>query len=159
MLGVPMDAARRRIMTVGIGARAAAALGILMAASAALKASPAPPGHDPEELLGTWRGTSTCADRVAAPACRDEVVVYDFTAAEKAGTVRWKADKVVDGQRLTMGEIELAYDAEAGCWSGEVTSPRFHTVWCLVVDGAHLTGTGRSLPGKETLRRIDARKD
>ncbi|HKQ97083.1 MAG TPA: hypothetical protein VJV75_04335 [Candidatus Polarisedimenticolia bacterium] len=118
-----------------------------------------PTDRDPSELLGTWRGTSTCTDRVAAPACHDEVVVYDFTPGAKPGLVRWKADKVVDGQRATMGELELSYDAGAACWYAEFVSPRARTAWCLVVDGEHLTGTGRLLPGRETVRRIDVRKD
>lgn len=140
------------------GRRAGRALGILVAASLELRASPAPSDHAPSELVGTWRGTSTCSDRVAAPACRDEVVIYDFTAGEK-GTVHWKADKVVEGQRQTMGELDLAYDAGARCWSAEFRSPRVRMVWCLVVDGAHLTGTGRQLPGDQTVRKIDARKE
>jgi hypothetical protein len=32
-------------------------------------------------------------------------------------------------------------------------------VWSLVVEGAHLTGTGRQIPGDKTIRKIDARKD
>ena len=116
-------------------------------------------GRAPSELVGTWRGTSTCTDRVAAPACRDEVVVYEFTPGEKPGTVHWKADRVVDGQRQTMGEIDLAWDAGERCWSAEFRSPRVHVVWCLTVEGARLTGTGRTLPGGETVRRIEARKE
>lgn len=139
--------------------RAGRALGILVAASCVLRASHAPADHKPEELIGTWRGTSTCTDRVAAPACRDEVVVYDFTSGAKPGTVSRKADKVVEGRREPMGEMDLAYDAEQRCWSAEFRSPRGGVVWCLAVDGAHLTGTGRLLPGKETVRRIDVRKD
>jgi hypothetical protein len=129
-----------------------------MGAAWALAAS-APPGHEPSELIGTWRGTSTCTDRVAAPACRDEVVVYEFTAGEKPGWVHWKADKVVEGQRQPMGEMDLVYDAGGRCWTAEFNSSRVHSVWSLVVDGAHLTGTGRLLPGKQMVRRIAARKD
>jgi hypothetical protein len=109
--------------------------------------------------IGTWRGTSTCTDRVAAPACHDEVVVYEFTAGAKPGAVRWKADKVVDGQRVPMGEMDLAFDTDDACWKAEVTSPRSHSTWCLVVDGSHMTGTGRLLPGKQTVRKIDVHKD
>jgi hypothetical protein len=86
-------------------------------------------------------------------------VVYEFTAGEKPGTVRWKADKVVEGKRLPMGELDLAYDAGEKCWEAEYSSPRVRIAWCLMVDGTHLTGTGRQLPGKETVRRIDVRKD
>jgi hypothetical protein len=114
---------------------------------------------EPAEIIGTWRGTSTCSDRVAAPACRDEVVVYELTAGAKPGTVHWQADKIVDGERGTMGESELAYDAVKKCWAAELRTPRVHIVWCLVVDGTHLTGTARLLPGKETVRKVDLRKD
>jgi len=109
--------------------------------------------------IGVWRGTSTCTDRVAAPGCHDEVVVYEITASEKPGTVHWKADKIVDGQRRPMGETDLVYDIGDACWKGEFSSPRIHIVWCLAVDGAHMTGTGRLLPGKQTVRKIDVRKD
>jgi hypothetical protein len=115
--------------------------------------------HTPSELLGTWRGTSTCTDRVAAPSCHDETVVYDFTAGTKSGTVTWKADKVVDGKRLPMGEMDLAYDPGEKCWVAEFRSPSVHSRWCLTVDGTHLTGTGRLLPDKQMIRKIDARKD
>jgi len=131
----------------------------LVIAGLALTASASPDDRKPSELVGTWRGTSTCTDRVAAPACHDEVVVYEFTAAVKPGTVLWKADKIVDGRRAPMGEMDLVYDTGEACWRGEFSSPRVHSVWCLAVDGAHMTGTGRLLPAKQTVRRIDVRKD
>jgi hypothetical protein len=139
--------------------RAGRTIGFLVAAGCVLGASAAPSNHDPSELIGTWRGTSTCADRVAAPACRDEVVIYDFTAGAKPGTVQWKADKVVEGQRQPMGEFDLAYDSGNACWAAEFSSPRVRIAWCLVVDGDRLTGTGRLLPGKQTVRKIDVRKE
>jgi hypothetical protein len=108
---------------------------------------------------GVWRGTSTCTDRVAAPACHDEVVVYEFAAGTPPGTVHWKADKIVDGKRLPMGEMDLNYDKAEACWKAEFQSPRAHVVWRLVVDGSHMTGTGRVLPGDETVRKIDVRKE
>lgn len=120
-------------------------------------AAPEPAG--PASPIGVWRGTSTCTDHVAAPACKDEVVVYEFTAAATPGTVHWQADKVVDGKRQPMGEFDLTYDTDEACWRGEFQSPRVHTVWRLTVDGAHMTGTGQLLPGKETIRKIDVRKD
>lgn len=127
---------------------------ILLVSSVTVQAS-APP---PSQLLGTWRGTSTCTDRVAAPACNDEVVIYEFTTGVKPGTVRWAADKVVNGKRETMGEMELAYDDGEKCWKAEFSSPRVRTVWRLSVDGTKMTGSARLLPGNETVRKIDARK-
>jgi hypothetical protein len=118
-----------------------------------------PPAVAPAQLIGTWRGTSTCTDRVAAPACHDETVVYEFRAGPKPGAVVWAADKVVDGKRLPMGELELAYDTTEACWKAEFTSPRTKIVWRLKVDGTHLSGTGRQLPGDETVRKIEAQKE
>ena len=120
-------------MSSEFGKRAGRALCVLMLFGCVVKASDASTGHNPSELVGTWRGTSTCTDRDAASACRDEVVVYEFTAGAKPGTVLWKASKVVDGQKNLMGELELIYDAGEGCWAVEFSSPRVSIVWCLVV--------------------------
>jgi hypothetical protein len=117
------------------------------------------PADDPASLLGTWRGTSTCTDRVAAPACTDEVVVYEFKPGPKPGVIRWLADKIVDGKRQPMGELELAWDGAERCWKAEFSSPRVKTVWTLSVDAAHLTGAAHLQPGGETIRKIDAKKE
>ena len=127
----------------------------MLLGSALILQSNAPP---PSQLLGTWRGTSTCTDRVAAPACNDEVVVYEFTNGVKPGTVHWVADKVVSGKREPMGEMDLAYDEAEKCWKAEFSSPRVKSVWRLSVDGNKMTGSARLLPGNETIRKIDARK-
>jgi hypothetical protein len=111
------------------------------------------------QLIGTWRGTSTCVDLVAAPACHNETVVYVFTAGARPGAVHWVADKVIAGQREPMGEMELEYDNADGCWNAFFTSPRAKIEWRLVVAGARLSGTARLLPGKETIRKLDLRKE
>jgi hypothetical protein len=116
-------------------------------------------GSGPTQLIGTWRGTSLCTDRVAAPACHDETVVYEFTTGPKAGTVHWAADKVVNRQRQRMGEFDLAYDEAEGCWKAEFSSPRVRSVWRLVVDAAQLSGTARLLHGNQTIRKVSLRKD
>ena len=120
-------------------------------------AAAAVPG--PEQLVGTWRGTSTCTDRVAAPACQDENVVYEFTAGPKPGMVHWAADKIVNGQRERMGEFDVTYDTAEACWKAEFSSPRVKSVWRLTVDGARMSGTGRLLPGNETIRTLELRKE
>jgi hypothetical protein len=115
--------------------------------------------HDRSEVIGTWRGTSVCTDRVAAPACKDEVVVYDVTAGVKAGEVHWKADKVVNGERLTMGEMDMAYDSGDACWRAVFTGPRGQVVWCLAVEGTKMAGRAWLLPGKQQVRKVEAKKD
>jgi hypothetical protein len=111
------------------------------------------------QLIGVWRGTSTCTDLVAVPACRNETVVYEFTAGSQPGTVDWVADKIVNGQRERMGELQLAYDKVEGCWKGAFNSPRIKSVWRLSVDGARLSGTARLLPRNEMVRKVDLRKE
>ena len=117
-----------------------------------------PPTPPVSQLQGTWRGTSTCTDRVAAPACQDETVVYEFTRGVKPGTVHWVADKIVNDRRQSMGEMELTYDASESCWKAEFTSPRLTSVWRLTVASGKLTGTARLVPGNETVRRVELRK-
>jgi hypothetical protein len=129
--------------------------GILVAAVAAAGGQVAAVPPPPSELLGIWRGTSTCTDRTAAPACTDEIAVYEFSAGAKPGTVHWQADKMVNGRREAMGASELTYDATNACWKAEIAGPRASSVWCLSVHGTHLTGTATLLPGKHTIRKID----
>lgn len=112
-----------------------------------------------DTILGTWRGSSACTDRVAAPACRDEVVIYDVRASGKAGVATLKADKVVDKERVPMGELEFAYDKGEGCWRSEFETPRAHGVWCLVVKGKQMTGTLRLPPAGSIVRRIQLQHD
>jgi len=51
-------------------------------------------------LVGTWRGTSICADREHWPACNDEQVIYEARLKHRApDTVTVSADKVVNGVR------------------------------------------------------------
>ena len=115
--------------------------------------------QSPAQLFGTWRGTSTCTDRVLAPGCNDEIAVYEFKAGSKPGTVLWIADKVVNGQRQNMGELDMTYDKAESCWSVEINTPRVHDVWCLSANGAQLTGTLRQLPGKQIIRKVSLKKD
>jgi hypothetical protein len=141
-------------------AGAVSALAALLAGGALSSyALPAPTAGGPAAPSGVWRGASTCTDRVAAPACRDEVVVYEFTDGAKPGIVHWKADKIVEGRREPMGEMDLAWDKGEACWRAEFKSPRVHSVWCLTVDGPRIRGTARLLPGRQVVRKIEVRRD
>ena len=119
----------------------------------------ASPNRPRSELIGVWRGTSVCTDRIAAPACKDEVVVYEFSPGSQPEIVHWKADKVVAGERVPMGEFDLAYDRSDACWRAEFISPTVHLVWCVTVEGTELKGTAWLPPGKQIVRKIEARKD
>ena len=133
--------------------------GFTLVALAAAFLAGAPAEREPAELLGLWRGTSQCTDRVAAPACHDEEVVYTFTAGIAPGAVRWKADKIVDGTREPMGDdLDVAWNTGEGCWKAEFANARVHVVWCFRVTAGELHGSAWLLPGKQTVRRVDARR-
>jgi hypothetical protein len=117
------------------------------------------PAADLAGFLGTWRGSSTCTDRVAAPACQDEVVVYEVRKTDRVGVAKVAADKVVEKQRIPMGEFEFAYDKGEGCWRSEFETPRAHGVWCLIVQGKQMAGALRLLPGGETVRKVQLRRE
>jgi hypothetical protein len=108
------------------------------------------------DFLGTWRGTSICVNRKVAPACKDEMIVYDVQRSEKPKTAILKAYKIVDGQRLPMGELEFVYGDKDGCWRSELSTPRVHGVWCLVVEGRSLTGSLRVMPDDVEVRKVQA---
>ena len=112
------------------------------------------------DIVGTWSGSSICVDRQAAPACNDEQVVYEINANPgKSDTVTAKADKIVDGKRLSMGVLEFTHDAKSGTWTSELETPRVHALFRLTVNGATLSGTLALLPSKTVVRKIDLRKD
>jgi hypothetical protein len=117
-------------------------------------------GGTVDEIVGTWSGSSVCVDRQAAPACNDEQVVYDVNANPgKPNTVTVKADKVVDGKRVSMGALVFTHDAKSGSWTSGFDTPRFHALWRLTVNGAMLTGNLTLLPSKAVVRKINLRKD
>ena len=137
-------------------------LAFLLAAAQVVPApvpSSPPDDHPRSELIGLWRGASACTDRVAAPACRDEIVVYEFTPAADERTVRWKADRVVNGKRETMGEFDVVYDRPDACWKAEFRSARVQVVWCLVPAGDAMAGSAWLLPGRQRVRKVEARRD
>ena len=117
-------------------------------------------GGTVDEIVGTWSGSSVCVDRQAAPACNDEQVVYEINASPgKPNTVTAKADKVVDGKRLSMGDLEFTHDAKSSSWTSTLETPRVHALWRLTVNGQVLAGTLTLLPSKAVVRKIDLRKE
>ena len=116
-------------------------------------------GRPADEIVGTWSGSSVCVDRQAAPACKDEQVIYDIRANPgKPNMVTVKGDKVVDGKRLFMGDLEFTHDATTGSWTSELGAPQVHGLWRLKVDGAVMTGTLTQIPSKAVVRKIELRK-
>ena len=113
-----------------------------------------------DAIVGTWRGSSLCVDRQAAPACNDEQVVYEIGASPgKPNTVTVKADKVVDGKREFMGALDFSHEAKSGSWTSDFENPRVHALWRLTVTGETLKGTMVVLPSRAVVRRMDLKKE
>jgi len=126
----------------------------LAATSSAMEA------QDAKAMLGVWRGTSLCANREVTPACKDEEVVYEFreTSPPAAGKLTMAADKIVNGERQPMGELDFVWDPKAGAWVCEIHS-RYHGLWSFAPpkDG-ELAGTLVLLPEKTVVRKAAAKR-
>ena len=120
-------------------------------------ATPAP--SDIGGFVGTWRGTSTCVNREFAPACKDEVVVYEVARTDKPGVAHMKAYKIVDGEKGLMGEMDYTFDAKNACWSGEFRNERVHVVHRLKIEGASMTGTLSDVATGTTVREMELKRD
>jgi hypothetical protein len=118
--------------------------------------TPEGPPPPPEPIFGVWRGSSLCMDRERAPACKDEEVLYTFTrpADGAEGKAHQKAEKIVDGKPVLMGELDFNYDPDLRAWTSEFESPRFHGLWSYSVAGGKLTGTLLELPSHAILRTV-----
>ena len=135
--------------------RCAAALLLFLARPAPSRAAEA----DVQKIVGTWRGSSTCVDRKAAPACKDEVALYEIAAVPDAiDRVAVKGYKVVDGERQFMGDLAFTLGRD-GVWVCDFESPRMKSRWTLTVDGTKMTGTSTLLPSNALVRRMQLEKD
>ena len=139
-------------MTAGAWRSRAVALALLVT-------HPAGAAGARDALLGTWRGTSLCTNREAAPACADEQVVYDISATPgKADEITLKADKIIDGRREPMGELTFRPDAASSRWVTEIQTPRVHALWYLSLANGVLSGGMALLPSKTQVRKIELRR-
>jgi hypothetical protein len=112
-------------------------------------------------ILGTWRGTSTCVNLEAAPGCKNEEVIYEFRELTPpvAGKLNLKADKIVDGKIVPMGEFDLVWVSAEGAWSCEIQTPRVHALWSFKQpSGDELAGTLVLLPDRTLVRKAAARR-
>jgi hypothetical protein len=86
--------------------------------------------------------------------------VYEIGASPgKPNTVTVKADKVVNGKRESMGDLDFTHDAKSGSWTTEFENTRIHARWRLTVDGETMKGTMVLLPSGAAVRRMDLKKE
>ena len=104
-------------------------------------------------IVGSWRGTSICVDKVNFPACKDEQVIYDVRQNGSArDTVTVRADKVVNGVREFMAEFD--FHRADSTWVAEYQNPRTRIQIVLRVRGAHMTGVLTDEPSGRRVRDI-----
>jgi hypothetical protein len=126
----------------------------LVAVSSTLEA------QDAKAILGVWKGTSLCVNREAAPACRDEEVILEFreTTPPASGRLNVKADKVVHGEVLPMGELDFVWDPKASAWACEIQA-RNRGLWIYSPPkGDELSGTLIQLPDRTLIRKVAVRR-
>jgi hypothetical protein len=87
---------------------------------------------NPADVVGTWEGESICTVRPSA--CHDEHVIYDIKQTDH-GRFSMSADKVVNGERQNMGDLECTYDGKT------VSCPFAKGVWSFEVSGTKMSGT------------------
>lgn len=144
----------RNSISVGLQVSFAVTIVICLLPSAAAQ-------DETSSILGVWRGSSVCVNRDLAPACKDEEIIYTFRAPipPKPNTVILKADKVVNGEILPMGELEFSCEPDSKRWLSEFKSPRFHSLWSFAFTGSELSGQAIDVPSKAVLRNVRARKE
>jgi|SRR5881394_1778306 len=109
--------------------------------SIVLMAGPGSAAAQSGAIVGTWRGTSTCVDREHFPSCNDEQVIYDARLTHSApDTVAIRADRLVNGARVFMGELFFTPQADSS-WIADVHTPRVHFFVRLRSAGQRMTGT------------------
>lgn len=105
-------------------------------------------------IVGSWRGSSTCVDKIRFPACHDEIVIYDIRALPgTSDTVMLRADKLAHGAREFMYQLPFAREADSA-WSAEFRSPRGHGRWVLQVRGSLMSGRLLDLPSLKVVREM-----
>jgi hypothetical protein len=106
---------------------------------------------DESQLFGDWKGASIVVANSAV--ARDERVVWHISKAKEPGKVRVTADKIVNGQSITMGTGDWVYDKtkKTITWKSKVG------VWNLSVDGDTMKGT-LTLTDRTVFRRVSLQR-
>ncbi len=136
-------------------------LTLASAESAPPSSSPAPAtAPAPKaEILGLWKGSSTCTKVEAAKFCHDETVVYNVVdVPDQPSTVLMKAARVVDGAVQQMYELYFSYRPGEGRWACEFERPNFRGVWSYAIHGDEMTGTATTLPDQTVVRNVSVKR-
>ena len=116
------------------------------------------PAWQRADIVGTWRGTSTCVDRAYFPGCADERAIYEIRPHAHAGdSVIVRAEKLVRGERELVSEDVFGRRPD-GSWSVDLVTPRYRVRISLRPSGDGLTGTLIDLSTARQVRAISLRR-
>src|SRR4051794_32140198 len=104
--------------------------------------------------IGTWEGESVC--QVPKP-CTTEHVVYEIREGP-AGQLTLAADKVVNGERLPMGELPCTWAAAEKKLSCPMENVRIPGDWIFVLSGDTLTGAATTRADHRLFRKINVQR-
>ena len=107
-------------------------------------------GGSGDSLTGKWTGTSICQTRNSS--CRDENVVFYISPAG-GESYKIRADKIVNGQAIDMGELDFVFDQAAHTLTCKFSAG----TWVLVVGNRHIEGS-LTTPEKVLFKRLSLSK-
>jgi hypothetical protein len=114
-------------------------------------------GQGPQEILGRWRGRSTCIKAEWNSACNDEEVVYEFVpAGADPSRIMLHAAKIIGGTPEPMYDLAFAYDTATARWDGDFANSRVRIRWSYRVRGDSLQGQVTLLPSGQIGRNVIA---
>jgi hypothetical protein len=138
-----------------VGARSlCAVLLVILIATMAEAADSSTKDADADAIVGQWQGESLCTNRDVAPSCKDEKTRYTCTRAQGSKKIHMVADKLVNGEFASMGDLDFDYVPAERRWKCEL--PGAHAVWSFSVDGDRLSGTLIDVPTGKQTRKVSA---
>jgi hypothetical protein len=108
-----------------------------------------------QTLAGEWAGESKCVGNRGA--CVDEQNVY-VIAPKTDRLVFISAYKIVNGERVLMGESDYQYDTQTHRLTWDFTANGIHRRWEFVVTATTMQGTLTVLPDQTVVRRVTLAK-
>lgn len=90
---------------------------------------------DETRFVGDWKGESKVL--VRSSAAKDETVIWHVAKGKEAGKLRVTADKIVDGQSVSMGALDFKYDKIEKA----IICAYAQGVWKVAIEGDELQGT------------------
>ncbi len=121
--------------------------------------APAPASAPRAQIVGLWKGASTCTKVEGNEFCRDETVVYNFVdVPDQPDAVALKAAKIVGRTVRRTFDLNFKYRSESGDWACEFDREASRGIWAFVIAGDGLKGTATLLPEGKVVRTVTAKR-